>query len=299
MKSEEKYDFCIVITTYEREDMLKQLLEDIFKYTEYKMYVVVFDDGSKQTYDLSEYDVKYIKYVKNNGLKNLWRVISDTFKFSGKIDAKYYFYFQDDLRLKENFFQESIRIFENISDENKISLGTLMIDTQRNTPKWTGVYPIEYDEYYKTQWCELVFMCEYKFFESLEFVLPCEWCKIHFKENIKQLPINNYLNSRRDLSFWLYKFHNLVNDSTSVPIKDRPSFESVYEKYDSLRVPCDQDAKTCGGTGDEKCHIIIQNANDKFENCENIFKNYWPLMLIIIAILITLILLCTKKTKKK
>jgi len=171
MKSSEKYDFCIVITTYEREDMLKQLLDDIFKYTEYNMFVVVFDDGSEHTYDLSEYDVKYIKYVKNNGLKNLWRVISDTFKFSQKIDAKYYFYFQDDLRLKENFFQESIRIFESIPDDNKISLGTLMIDSQRNTPKWTGVYPIEYDEYYKTQWCELVFMCEYKFFEVLDFKL--------------------------------------------------------------------------------------------------------------------------------
>jgi hypothetical protein len=171
MEENEKYDFCIVITTYEREDMLKQLLKDIFEYTEYKMYVVVFDDGSKHPYDLSEYDVKYVKYVKNNGLKNLWRVISDTFKFCKNIDAKYYFYFQDDLRLKKNFFQESIRIFENIPDENKISLGTLMIDTQRNTPKWTGVYPIEYDEYYKTQWCELVFMCEYKFFESLEFKL--------------------------------------------------------------------------------------------------------------------------------
>ena len=43
---------------------------------------------------------------------------------SQKIDAKYYFYFQDDLRLKENFFQESIRIFESIPDDNKISLGT-------------------------------------------------------------------------------------------------------------------------------------------------------------------------------
>ncbi len=24
--------------------------------------------------------------------------------------------------------------------------------------------PVEYDEYYKTQWCELVFICKYKFF---------------------------------------------------------------------------------------------------------------------------------------
>jgi len=149
--------------------MLKELLDDIFKYTEYKIYVVVFDDGSKQPYDLSEYDVKYIKYVKNNGLKNVWKVITDTFNFCRKINANYYFYLQDDLRLKDNFFEESIRIFENIPDENKITLGTLMIDSQRNTPKWTGFYPIEFDEYYKTQWCELVFVCKYQFFESLEF----------------------------------------------------------------------------------------------------------------------------------
>ena len=171
INKKEKYDFCIVITTFNREKMLKELLNDIFKYTEYKMFVVVFDDGSNKPYDLSEYDVKYIKYVKNNGLKYLWRIISDTFKFCKNIDAEHYFYFQDDLRLKENFFQESISIFESIPDNDKISLGTLMIDSQRNTPKWTGVYPIEYDKYYKTQWCELVFMCKYKFFESLEFKL--------------------------------------------------------------------------------------------------------------------------------
>ena len=81
INKKEKYDFCIVITTFNREKMLKELLNDIFKYTEYKMFVVVFDDGSNKPYDLSEYDVKYIKYVKNNGLKYLWRIISDTFKF--------------------------------------------------------------------------------------------------------------------------------------------------------------------------------------------------------------------------
>ena len=71
MKSEEKYDFCIVITTHNRQEMLKMLLDDIFKNKNYKIYVVVFDDASNDIYDLGDYDVKYIKYVKNNGLKNL------------------------------------------------------------------------------------------------------------------------------------------------------------------------------------------------------------------------------------
>jgi hypothetical protein len=99
------------------------------------------------------------------------------------------------------------------------------------------------------------------FFESLEFVLPCDWCKIHFKENLKTLPIDNYLDSRRNLALWLYKFHNLVNDATHVPVEDRPTFESIYDKYDSYRVPCDEDAKVCGTTGDKnKIHIIENNG---------------------------------------
>lgn len=174
-----KYDFCVVITTHNRQEMLKMLLDDIFKNNNYKIFVVIFDDASTDNYNLDGYDVKYIKYVKNNGLKNLWKIIDDTFKFCKNISANYYFFLQDDLRLKKNFFEESIRIFEKINDEKKISLGTLMIDSQRNTPKWTGVMPIEFEDYYITQWCELVFMCKYNFFNSLEFkmnpISPDRW----------------------------------------------------------------------------------------------------------------------------
>jgi glycosyltransferase involved in cell wall biosynthesis len=169
-KTDNKYDFCVVITTYNREEMLKLLLGDIFKYKKnYKILVIIFDDGSSEEYNLENYDVRYIKYTKNNGLKKLWKVIDDAFKICKKINADYFFYLQDDLRLKNNFFEESIRLFEKIPDKNKISLGTLMIESQKNQPKWTNVLPVEFDEYYKTQWVELVFVCKYDFFESLEF----------------------------------------------------------------------------------------------------------------------------------
>ena len=147
---------------------------------------------------------------------------------------------------------------------------------------------------------ELLIKQRYKqFFESLEFILPCEWCKIHFKQNIQTLPIDNYLDSRYNLSHWLYQFHNLVNDATNVQESDRPSFESVYEQYDSMRAPCDENTKTCGGDGDEHCRIVIRNANSKFSSDDNVFKQYWPVILIIIILLSIIIMLCTKKVIKK
>ena len=163
------YDFCIIITTFNREKMLKMLLDDIFKNNKYKLLVTIFDDGSNDYYDLEGYDVKYIKYVKNNGLKNVWKIITDTFKYCKNIDSEYYIYLQDDLGLKDTFFEDSVRIFESINDEKKISLGTLMIETQRNTTKWTNFQPIEYDEYYKTQWVEMVFICKKDFFDVLNY----------------------------------------------------------------------------------------------------------------------------------
>jgi glycosyltransferase involved in cell wall biosynthesis len=168
MKYNEKYDFSIVITTYEREEMLKKLLDDIFEYKNYKILVTIFDDGSKESYDLSNYDVKYIKYIKNNGLKNVWSVITETFKYSKKINADYYFYLQDDLRLKDNFFEESVRIFEKIDDDKKICL-ELRTDQRTTRPNWTRIEPKIIDEYIHTQWVELDFMCKYDFFEALNF----------------------------------------------------------------------------------------------------------------------------------
>ena len=41
MKNKEEYDFCVIITTFNREEMLKNLLNDIFKNKEYKILVTV------------------------------------------------------------------------------------------------------------------------------------------------------------------------------------------------------------------------------------------------------------------
>lgn len=164
------YDYCVIITTYDREDMLKLLLEDIKRNSEGKrVLTVVFDDGSPNTIDYTKYDIKYVKYVNNYGKKKFWKLIDNTFKYIERIEAKYYFYLQDDLRMVDGFFEKAIELYEKIPDKSKICLSTLTIDTQINNLKFTKIPPIQFDEYIKTQWCEFFFLAEKRFFEKLNY----------------------------------------------------------------------------------------------------------------------------------
>lgn len=165
-------DFCIIITSYDREEMLRLLLDDIQKYKENnKIKIFIFDDGSPKKYDLSGYEVKYVKYLKNQGKKFYWKIINDTFGVVKNIDSNYYIYLPDDIRLKPNFFSESVRIYNQIKEPNKICLSLLTDETRKNKPNWTNFYPIEYDEFYHTQWNDLCFISEKKFFETLNYKL--------------------------------------------------------------------------------------------------------------------------------
>lgn len=138
-----------------------------------------------------------------------------------------------------------------------------------------------------------------KFFESLEFVLPCTWCRQNFKRNIEAIPIDNFLSTRRDIAYWLYQIHNLVNDETGVPDSDRPTFDEVFSKYDGFRGDCDNNSRTCGGDPDDKkCKIIIQDAKREISLSDNIYSCYWPLILIIVGLLITIAVISIKKNKK-
>lgn len=51
------------------------------------------------------------------------------------------------------------------------------------------------------------------FFKSLEHVLPCDTCRLHYKDNIEEkYPLTDYiLSSRENLVKWLIDVHNVVN----------------------------------------------------------------------------------------
>lgn len=73
------------------------------------------------------------------------------------------------------------------------------------------------------------------FFESLQHVLPCIYCRMSYTEYINDIPINKFIDSKKNMTKWLYLIHNKVNDKLRkqglLHYKD-PTFDEVYDKYE-------------------------------------------------------------------
>ena len=72
------------------------------------------------------------------------------------------------------------------------------------------------------------------FFNTLEFLLPCVYCRKSFSKYYKELPIEEYLTTKTDICFWLYLIHNKVNDKLrqqKLNDKKNPEFKTIYKKF--------------------------------------------------------------------
>ena len=69
-------------------------------------------------------------------------------------------------------------------------------------------------------------------------VLPCKYCRESYKDFAKVLPIDKYLNTRKDLCFWPHKIHNMVNEKLGVPKSEIPTFTEIQEFYEQFRAKC-------------------------------------------------------------
>ena len=53
---------------------------------------------------------------------------------------------------------------------------------------------------------------QYKdFFINLQYLLPCKFCRKSYKQFIKELPIDKYLNNKNDITYWFYLIKDKVN----------------------------------------------------------------------------------------
>ncbi len=116
------------------------------------------------------------------------------------------------------------------------------------------------------------------FFESLGNVFPCKYCRESYQIFIKELPIDNYLKSRKKLCKWLYHIHNKVNAKLEVDKSKIPSFKEVQTLYEQFRAKCKKsfkkekkEEKGCINPADgtpKKCFIKVIKCkdNEKIEN---------------------------------
>jgi hypothetical protein len=74
-----------------------------------------------------------------------------------------------------------------------------------------------------------------EFFELLPYVLPCKFCRASLTEYLRAEPIEPALKSQKELTKWVYRIHNMVNEKLrgqNLIHESNPSFASVKKVYE-------------------------------------------------------------------
>ena len=78
------------------------------------------------------------------------------------------------------------------------------------------------------------------FIISLQYVLPCKYCRMNLTKNFKQLPIAmETMNSRETFSHYIYNLHELINKMLKK--KSNLSYCDVRERYEHFRSRCTEE----------------------------------------------------------
>jgi len=86
---------------------------------------------------------------------------------------------------------------------------------------------------------------------NLQNVLPCKYCRINLKNNLKKNPLKMcHLKNRHAFSYYIYNLHEIVNKMLNK--KSNLTFCQVRDRYENFRSRCTSSSKT------------IQNENKLF-----------------------------------
>ncbi len=80
------------------------------------------------------------------------------------------------------------------------------------------------------------------FVVSLQHVLPCRYCRINFKNNLKHLPLKKcHLKNRFTFSRYMYDLHEHINKMLKK--KSNLTYCDVRERYEHFRARCTKKEK--------------------------------------------------------
>ena len=93
-------------------------------------------------------------------------------------------------------------------------------------------YPTEPTQEQKTHYKNFIL--------SLQNVLPCKYCRMNLKNNLKVLPLTqSRLKNRESFSLYIYELHELINKMLGK--KSGLSYADVRERYEHFRSRCSLD----------------------------------------------------------
>jgi hypothetical protein len=81
-----------------------------------------------------------------------------------------------------------------------------------------------------------------QFIISLQYVLPCKYCRINLTKNLKQTPITmDTMKNRESFSYYIYELHETINKMLNK--KSNLSYCEVRDRYEQFRSRCNTEKK--------------------------------------------------------
>jgi FkbM family methyltransferase len=236
---QEAVDVTVVITTYNRPDSLRRLLESLMADAgDLRVDCRVYDDRSTVPYSAmpagsERFRITYVEMERHHGKQEYWRIVDRIFSDLQHSQSRYYVQIPDDVTAQPGFLRHAIETYQQIQDPDKICLN-LYLDCHRiGKANWTATLPqIERHNgvsVFKTGWIDLCYLAERRFFETLSFRIdpigPERWRRNPLLSSGVGMQITHRLQGRG-----LYQVRQGYLASASVPSAmnpDRPAGEDL------------------------------------------------------------------------
>ncbi len=90
-------------------------------------------------------------------------------------------------------------------------------------------YPVKPSKYDKQNYRNYIL--------QLKYVLPCKYCRMNLRKNLKVLPLTmNKMKSRETFSRYIYELHELINKMLNK--KSNLTYEDICQRYEHFRSRC-------------------------------------------------------------
>ena len=142
------------------------------------------------------------------------------------------------------------------------------------------------------------------FYSSVGRVLPCEKCSVNYQRHLSEVPIDTYMDNRKQLFTWTVMLHNVVNKDLG---KRELTYNEAYGYYHDIithkhkTVTLEQEDKTAISTNNPVMEMFTLSFHDQVKTGKyntaneknNINKtcNAYSVMMTVNVILIVCILI--------
>jgi len=173
----------VFITTYERPEMLLNLLKQIKKQSSnFDIKIYINNDCSQANYTkvtsyLKRYfdDFHYILDNEHRGKLNYWHIINRFYQFAKQDKFDYFIQVPDDIQLVDDFFNRATAKYDAINDSDKACLNILNDYGRNGMAVWVPVKPevlsFKNFTYIRNGWMDMAYICTKHYFDILEYTI--------------------------------------------------------------------------------------------------------------------------------